>query len=67
MADILSFLGKIIAASAAIAILIKYGAPYLSIPATPATALTFVLLPTVGMVAVMVWRSQSSTKNKAAD
>ena len=50
------FIVKVLAISAAIAILIKFGGPSLVIPATPAIALTIVLLPTVIMAIALGWR-----------
>ncbi|MGB3492070.1 MAG: hypothetical protein WBA57_05045 [Elainellaceae cyanobacterium] len=60
MNDTLIFLGKIILASAAIAFLIKYGAPYLPLAANTTTVLIIVFLPTVVVAAAMAWRSLSS-------
>jgi len=60
MSDILSFIGKITLASAAIALLIKYGAPYLPVSGNTTTVLIIVFLPTVVAAVTMAWRSLSS-------
>lgn len=57
------FIVKVTAISAGVAILIKFGGPRLAIPATPAIALTIVLLPTIVMAIALGWRGQM-TANK---
>ncbi|MFE1745949.1 hypothetical protein [Coleofasciculus sp. H7-2] len=49
------FILKVLVISAALSILIKYGGPYLSIPATPALVLMVVFLPTL-IMAVSFWQ-----------
>ena len=51
------FILKVLMLSAGISVLIKYGCPVLSIPATPAIALTLVFLPTLLVAIALWWRS----------
>lgn len=48
------FILKVLVISTGLSILIKYGGPILSIPATPNNALTLVFVPTL-MVALALW------------
>lgn len=48
------FILKVLLISAGLSILIKYGGPILSIPATPTNALLMVLVPTL-LVAIALW------------
>jgi len=48
------FILKVLLISAGLSILIKYGGPILSIPATPTNALLLVLVPTL-LVAIALW------------
>jgi hypothetical protein len=52
------FIFKVLLISAGLSILIKYGGPILSIPATPTNALLLVLVPT------LLWRSLSGYGHK---
>lgn len=51
------FILKVLLISAGLSILIKYGGPILSIPATPTNALTLVFVPTLIMAIALLWRS----------
>ncbi|MBF2002957.1 MAG: hypothetical protein IGS50_07585 [Synechococcales cyanobacterium C42_A2020_086] len=48
---------KVMLASLALAVAIKYGGPMLPIPASAPVALTLVLLPTLLMGIALVWRA----------
>lgn len=50
------FILKVLVISTAVSALIKYGGPALSVPATPAIVLTFVVLPTLVMVIALFTR-----------
>jgi len=63
MSSAISFVVKVFLLSAAVAVAIKFGAPRLVVPMTPAIALTFVLLPVVLMAGLLVgraWRTRST-------
>jgi hypothetical protein len=49
------FILKVLLVSAGLSILIKYGGPILSIPATPTNALMLVFVPTL-IVAIALWQ-----------
>jgi hypothetical protein len=51
---------KLLGASIAITLAIKYLAPYAAIPATPQNALIGIFLPTVVMAIVLGFRSRSA-------
>ncbi|HHP7246097.1 MAG TPA: hypothetical protein ACFE0H_15570 [Elainellaceae cyanobacterium] len=55
----IGFILKILGISTIAAIAIKYAAPYLNIPATPATAISIVLLPSMIMAVLLSWRVQN--------
>ncbi|WP_427157161.1 hypothetical protein ACQFX9_17140 [Aliinostoc sp. HNIBRCY26] len=59
MENQLSFIVKLLLASALLSALIKYVAPYFPLPATDATALVTVLLPTLIMAIALAWRFQA--------
>jgi membrane protein implicated in regulation of membrane protease activity len=52
------FILKVMGVSIALAFVIKYGGPFLAIPATPISALVGVLTPTVVMLLLLAWRWQ---------
>jgi hypothetical protein len=52
------FIFKVIVLSALISVAIKVAGPFISLPATPAVALTLVLSPTVLMSLILFWRTQ---------
>jgi membrane protein implicated in regulation of membrane protease activity len=54
----LQFIVKVFLLSALISIAIKYGGPWLRIPASPAIALIAVFLPSVLVAMVLMWRWQ---------
>jgi membrane protein implicated in regulation of membrane protease activity len=58
MENQLGFVLKVFLLSAGISVLIKYALPYLTIPATATNALIIVLLPTVIMAILLLWRWQ---------
>lgn len=60
MNDSLNLVLKVLIASTLISIAIKYGGPFLPIPATSAVALGIVLLPTVIMAIALTYRSSQS-------
>jgi chromate transport protein ChrA len=51
----MGLLGKLVGASVAIALVIKYVGPDLAIPATATNAWVGVLLPTVVMMVLLAW------------
>ncbi len=55
MNDKVTFILKVAIASAILSALIKYAGPYLSIPASPVSALTLVFAPLVG-VSIALWQ-----------
>ncbi|MGJ3245995.1 MAG: hypothetical protein ACFE0I_07980 [Elainellaceae cyanobacterium] len=55
----IGFILKILGISTLGAIAIKYGGPYLNIPATPVTAILIVLLPSMIMAVLLSWRVQN--------
>lgn len=55
-------IGKVFLLSAIISILIKYSDQFLSIPATATAALIMVLLPTILMATILLWRKQKVVK-----
>lgn len=65
------FVLKIFVISAVLSILIKYGGPFLSIPATGTNALIAVLLPSFLLGGVLLWRGVGrgggSGKDEEAD
>lgn len=54
--DIVSFLSKVLVASLLISVAIKYGGPYLGVPATPIVALVGVLTPALLVAIALGWR-----------
>ncbi len=54
------FLLKVLLASTAVSVLLKYGGPTLSIPATPASALIGVFLLPAIVAAALCWRSAAA-------
>jgi len=52
------FIIKVFGLSTLISIAIKYGAPYLAISETNATAIAVVLLPSILMAIALGWRSR---------
>jgi hypothetical protein len=52
------FIVKVFGLSALISVAIKYGAPYLAVPETNATAIAVVLLPSILMAIALGWRSR---------
>jgi membrane protein implicated in regulation of membrane protease activity len=54
------FVLKVFLISLGLAAVIRYGAPYLAIPATPITVLTAVFLPTLLTAIGLGWRSRQS-------
>ncbi|NJN04676.1 MAG: hypothetical protein HC873_05575 [Leptolyngbyaceae cyanobacterium SL_1_1] len=56
--DKLGFLLKVLVASAGLAVLIKYAAPAVPLPATTLSSLTLVFLPTLIMACLLSWRWQ---------
>jgi len=54
------FIIKVFGLSTLISIAIKYGAPYLAISETNATAIAVVLLPSILMAIALGWRSRQS-------
>jgi hypothetical protein len=60
MKDSLGIILKIAIASGGLAIAIKYGAPYLDIPANSAVALLSVLLPAGVMTILLGWKTLRS-------
>lgn len=67
MAELLGFILKVLALSVFISIVIRYGGPVLTIPATPFIVLAMVCLPTLLMAIVLGWRgyvAQPNPKNR---
>jgi membrane protein YdbS with pleckstrin-like domain len=58
------FILKLLIISAAISVAIKYGAPWLNIPATSAVALVFVLTPSFVLGGILLWRGWQFQKQK---
>ncbi|MGB0562968.1 MAG: hypothetical protein ACPGVO_14370 [Spirulinaceae cyanobacterium] len=58
----LKLLLKIILASAAISLLLKFVGPLLPIPTNAGTAMVFVLLPPL-VVALVLWRQMQTTSS----
>jgi membrane protein implicated in regulation of membrane protease activity len=58
-----SFVFKVMALSAVLAIAIKYGGPTLSLAATSANALIAVWLPSLLMAILLSWRWQKKAGN----
>ncbi|HLO84197.1 MAG TPA: hypothetical protein VK203_04160 [Nostocaceae cyanobacterium] len=56
MENQLGFLLKLLLLSALLSLLIKYSGAFLTIPATATNATFIVLLPTLVMIAVLLWR-----------
>ncbi|MEB3359292.1 MAG: hypothetical protein VKK04_21380 [Synechococcales bacterium] len=56
MSSAISFVAKVFLLSAALAVGIKFVAPRLAVPMTPAIALVMVLLPTILMAALLMGR-----------
>jgi hypothetical protein len=56
MDDRWGFILKLLIISAAISVAIKYGAPWLNIPATSTVALVFVLTPSFMLGGLLIWR-----------
>lgn len=52
------FIFKVMVLSALISVAIKVAGPLMSLPTTPAVALTLVLSPTVVMSLILFWRTQ---------
>ncbi len=55
-----SFVLKVLVASTAVSVLLKYGGPTLSIPATPASALIGVFLLPVIVATALWWRAAAA-------
>lgn len=54
------FVLKVLLASTAVSVLLKYGGPTLSIPATPASALIGVFLLPAIVAAALCWRAAAA-------
>jgi hypothetical protein len=63
MKNQLGFLLKLLLLSALISFLIKYASPMFLIPATSTNALILILLPTIIMTAVLLWRLPAQKQN----
>ncbi len=59
MSGQLVFIGKVIGWSAVLALVIKYLAPYLDVPATATNAIVAILLPTLVLAIALAWRWRS--------
>jgi len=58
------FIFKVLVISAGLSILIKYGGPNLSIPATPTNALTLVFVPTLIVAIMLLGRSLQNQQSR---
>ncbi len=58
MSDQLGFVAKVVLLSGAIALVIKFAAPQLSIPATATSALLAITLPPLALALALVWQSR---------
>lgn len=56
----LGFVGKVLALATVLSVLIKWGGPQLSIPATAGVSGAIVVLPSIGMGLILAWRAQRS-------
>ena len=63
MENQLGFLLKLLLFSTLLSVLIKYAAPFLGIPATVTNVLIMVLLPTIIMATVLLWRIPRQKQN----
>jgi hypothetical protein len=64
MKNQLFFLLKLLLLSTVISFLIKYAGPMLLVPATLLNALILVLLPTVIMIALLLWRMPAQKQSR---
>jgi hypothetical protein len=55
---------KVLLLSAGLSVAIKYLAPSLNIPVTSTNALIAVLLPSLVMAMLLIWRGQQSSSKK---
>lgn len=70
MPEPLSFIAKVLLASALVSAALKYGGPLLQLPASPSISLLLVLTPAVLMGLWLTWQAQtyhSGTQNHADD
>ncbi len=61
--EAIRFLLKLLLFSGLLSVLIKYGSPFVWIPATETNVLIMVLLPTVIMATVLLWRVPRQKQN----
>lgn len=59
MLDTVSFIAKVLLASALVSAVIKYGGPLLQLPVSSSISLLLVLTPSVLMGLWLTWRAQT--------
>ncbi len=60
-----SFIVKILLLSGGLSIAIKYGGPYLAIPATTGVVLSLIFLPSLLLALLLGWRAWRSTSSNS--